>query len=189
MIDPHNSRPGALGATRLFDGSWQFVVWAPHRERVELHLLEGQPEFQLMEEDALGYHHVVARNIAPGSRYFYRLDGSQERPDPASRFQPEGVHGPSAIVDLRTGEWTDASWKGLPLEEMVSYELHAGTFTPEGTLSGLRSRGRAAAVVSSALLVVPAMARRVLVHPVLLGPRHPLPPGNPARRSSCVQSA
>jgi maltooligosyltrehalose trehalohydrolase len=137
MTEHHQSRPEALGATRLPDGSWQFVVWAPHCERVELHRLDDQPEFQLMKKDALGYHHVRVLNVAAGSRYFYRLDGSQERPDPASRFQTEGVHGPSAIVDLQSSKSGDASWKGLPLDEMVFYELHVGTFTPEGTLSGL----------------------------------------------------
>jgi len=137
MSDPHHSRPRGLGATRLPDGRWQFVVWAPYRERVELHLLDGQPEFQLMEKDSLGYHSVVVRNVAAGARYFYRLDGAQERPDPASRFQPEGVHGPSASVDLSEWEWTATSWKGLPLEEMVFYELHVGTFSPEGTLAAV----------------------------------------------------
>ena len=139
MNDPQDSRPGPLGATPLPDGSCQFVVWAPRRKRIELHLLDDRPEFQLMEKDTLGYHRVVARPIATGSRYFYRLDGGQERPDPASRFQPEGVHGPSATVDLRSSEWTDASWKGLPLEEMVFYELHVGTFTAEGTLAAVVS--------------------------------------------------
>ena len=104
MNDAHQARPGPLGATRLRDGSWQFVVWAPHRERVELHLLDGQPEFQIMEKDAIGYHRMIARNVAADSRYFYRLEGAVERPDPASRFQPDGVHGPSATVDLRSPE-------------------------------------------------------------------------------------
>src|SRR2546423_706690 len=140
MNDAHQARPGPLGATRLRDGSWQFVVWAPHRERVELHLLDGQPEFQIMEKDALGYYRVIARNVAADSRYFYRLEGAGERPDPASRFQPDGVHGPSATVDLRSPEWTDALWKGLPLEELVFYELHVGTFTPQGTLAAAISR-------------------------------------------------
>ncbi|MBP1726352.1 MAG: GlgB, partial [Deltaproteobacteria bacterium] len=72
----------------------------------------------------------------PGTRYFYRLDGESERPDPASRFQPEGVHGPSQVVDSRFS-WGDAGWFGLPLRDYIIYELHVGTFTGEGTFAAV----------------------------------------------------
>jgi maltooligosyltrehalose trehalohydrolase len=90
-----------------------------------------------MERDSLGYHRVVASDVRPGDTYFYRLDDSQARPDPASRYQPDGIHGPSEIVDLSAFRWTDAGWKGLPLEEHVFYELHVGTYTPGGTFQAL----------------------------------------------------
>jgi maltooligosyltrehalose trehalohydrolase len=90
-----------------------------------------------MQRNHLGYHHAVANEISPGAKYLYQLDGSHKRPDPASRFQPEGVHGPSQLIDLRNFAWTDSNWQGIPLENSVFYELHVGTFTPEGTFSAL----------------------------------------------------
>ncbi|HTS51018.1 MAG TPA: malto-oligosyltrehalose trehalohydrolase, partial [Bryobacteraceae bacterium] len=86
-------------------------------------------DFELMVEDA-----------APGHRYSLVLDGSQERPDPCSRSQPEGVHGPSEIVDPDSFAWSDANWKGIALEDYIFYELHVGTFTPQGTFDGVRSK-------------------------------------------------
>jgi maltooligosyltrehalose trehalohydrolase len=112
------------------------VVWAPQRKQVEVRLLGEESRFLKMERDALGYWRAVGE-AKPGTRYFYRLDGDGERPDPASRFQPEGVHGPSQIVDVRDFPWTDAKWKPPALEDTVLYELHAGTFTPEGTFAAV----------------------------------------------------
>ena len=116
MTDYQPIRPSALGATRLPGGGWQFVVWAPYRKRVELQL-QGPPLARsiLMERDTLGYHRAVVKQLPPGSRYLYRLDDSLDRPDPSSRFQPDGVHGPSDIVDLSDFEWTDTDWKGITL--------------------------------------------------------------------------
>ena len=90
-----------------------------------------------MERDARGYHHVTVDGVAPGTRYMYQLDGEKERPDPVSRSQPEGVHGPSAVTDPDAFPWHDAEWAGLPLERFVIYELHVGTFTPEGTFDAV----------------------------------------------------
>ena len=89
-----------------------------------------------LRRDERGYHEVVAESVDPGTRYFYRLDGESERPDPASRFQPEGVHGPSQVVDSRFS-WGDAGWFGLPLRDYIIYELHVGTFTGEGTFAAV----------------------------------------------------
>ena len=138
MTDYQPIRPSALGATRLPGGGWQFVVWAPYRKQVELQL-QGPPLARsiLMERDTLGYHRAVVKQLPPGSRYLYRLDDSLDRPDPSSRFQPDGVHGPSDIVDLSDFEWTDTDWKGITLEDTVFYELHVGTFTSEGTFAAL----------------------------------------------------
>ena len=138
MIDRQPTRPSVLGSTPLPGGRCQFVVWAPSRQRVDLQLRQqGRLRSLPMERDALGYYHVIAEEVAAGATYFYRLDDSHERPDPASRYQPQGVHGPSEVVDLSGFHWTDGDWKGLPLEEHVFYELHVGTYTPEGTFAAI----------------------------------------------------
>ena len=83
-----------------------------------------------------GYHQVVVDDCQPGSLYFYRLEDDKERPDPASHFQPQGVHGPSQVTEPQF-EWTDSGWFGLPLENFVVYELHVGTFTSAGTFDAI----------------------------------------------------
>jgi maltooligosyltrehalose trehalohydrolase len=83
-----------------------------------------------------GYHEAEVMDVEPGSLYFYRLAGEKERPDPASRSQPQGVHGPSEVADPRFA-WEDSGWTGLSLEEYTIYELHVGTFTPEGTFDAV----------------------------------------------------
>jgi maltooligosyltrehalose trehalohydrolase len=85
-----------------------------------------------MERKQLGYHTAIVDHIKPGSKYKYRLSKDQEFPDPVSRHQPDGVHGPSEVID-RDFEWHDEKWFGLPIENYIIYELHVGTFTPEGT--------------------------------------------------------
>ena len=137
MTDYEQIRPGSLGVTPLPGGEWQSVVWAPRCQQVDLHLLDDRRVLIPMERDALGYHRVVADKIRPATRYLYRLNNLLEYPDPASRLQPEGVHGSSQVVDLRPFEWTDSDWKGIPLEDTVFYELHVGTFTEEGTFAAL----------------------------------------------------
>ena len=93
-----------------------------------------------MQRDAGGYWSATVDQTPAGTRYRYRLDGKAERPDPASFSQPEGVHGPSAVVDHRAFAWEDQAWAGLPLERYVLYELHVGTFTPEGTFDAVIPR-------------------------------------------------
>jgi maltooligosyltrehalose trehalohydrolase len=83
-----------------------------------------------------GYYEVEVDGLAPGQRYFYRLDNGPDRPDPASRWQPDGVHGPSALVDPAFG-WSDERWTGIDPADMVLYELHVGTFTAEGTFDAV----------------------------------------------------
>jgi maltooligosyltrehalose trehalohydrolase len=126
----------SLGARVLEDGRCEFRVWAPNRARVDLHIVApNDRRIQLTRKDD-GYHELIVDDVREGTRYFYVLDGSTERPDPASRHQPEGVHGPSEVVGADF-DWNDAGWKGIPLEEYVVYELHAGTFTPEGTFDAI----------------------------------------------------
>jgi maltooligosyltrehalose trehalohydrolase len=124
----------SLGAN--WDGHGvRFEVWAPDARRVEVVLEspEAQRAVLEMQRDASGYFAAVAPNAAPGARYRYRVDGAGPYPDPASRFQPLGVHGPSEVVDPFSFRWSDSAWQGLALTETVLYELHVGTFTPEGT--------------------------------------------------------
>jgi len=130
---------GRLGATYLGNGRCQFVVWAPVVSEVEVHIVSPRELTVPMDKDGQGYHQAVADGIEPGSQYFYRLDGRKERPDPVSYFQPQGVHGPSQVVDSNF-TWEDQGWSGLPLEEYIVYELHVGTFIPEGTFGAIITR-------------------------------------------------
>jgi maltooligosyltrehalose trehalohydrolase len=137
----------SLGAACLGDNRCRFRVWAPSAARVEVHLLEPQQRFIPLEKDDRGYYGTVADGVAPGSLYLYRLDDKIERPDPTSRSQPQGVHGPSQIVDPGF-TWEDEGWPGPPLQKYIIYELHVGVFTPEGTfdavipyLDGLKELG------------------------------------------------
>jgi maltooligosyltrehalose trehalohydrolase len=92
-----------------------------------------------MRKDARGHFETVAEDVLPGSLYKIRLGDLPERPDPASRFQPRGSQGPSQVVDL-SFPWTDPGWTGLPLDRYAFYELHVGTFTPEGTFKAVIPR-------------------------------------------------
>ncbi len=126
----------ALGARYLGNSRTEFLVWAPRAAQVEVRLLAPGERLVALRGEEHGYYHAVVEDVEPGRRYFYRLDGGKERPDPASRFQPEGVHGPSEIVDPAFG-WQDAAWRGIPLERYIHYEIHVGTFTPEGTFEAI----------------------------------------------------
>jgi maltooligosyltrehalose trehalohydrolase len=125
-----------LGATYLGDGRCQFLVWAPLASRVEVHLVSPEERIFPLARDAQGYHGATSEGVAPGYRYLYHLDAERERPDPASRFQPQGVYGPSQVVDP-SFPWGDRGWSGLPLEEYIIYELHVGTFSGEGTFEAV----------------------------------------------------
>jgi maltooligosyltrehalose trehalohydrolase len=108
---------------------------------VDLVLIDGPSRRALpMEAAPRGQFFLTRTGIAEGQRYAYRLDGGRERPDPASLWQPEGVHAPSALRHVDDFAWTDQAWKGLPLDELVFYELHVGTFTPEGTFDAIIPR-------------------------------------------------
>ncbi|HLU09030.1 MAG TPA: hypothetical protein VK003_05130, partial [Oceanobacillus sp.] len=128
----HHWQP-TLGAVLHDDGTCHFRVWTPFARQVELHLLGDR--YISMERDEWGYHKVSLSDVASGQRYCYRLDGNDECADPASYRQPEGVFGPSEVVD-RQFEWHDENWRGVPLQEYIIYELHIGTFSAEGTFTG-----------------------------------------------------
>jgi maltooligosyltrehalose trehalohydrolase len=124
--------PLPQGAVLLDGGRCRFSVWAPHHEQVELHLLEPQEQRVALTPGPRGLHQAVVEEVQPGSLYLYRLGDGTERPDPASRLQPRGVHGPSAVVDP-AHPWSDGGFRIPPLSALVLYEIHVGTFTPEGT--------------------------------------------------------
>lgn len=126
-----------LGATSLPDGRCQFLVWAPHAKEVAVHLLAPRERTVPLARSGRGYHYALVKEVEPGSLYFYQLDGEKERPDPASRYQPQGVHGPSQVIDIKAFSWSDNGWRGLAAEDMILYELHVGTFTPEGTFAAV----------------------------------------------------
>jgi maltooligosyltrehalose trehalohydrolase len=128
----------AIGATLHSDRRCTFSVWAPLKNNVELVLPEHGGKTVSMTQEINGYWGTVLEDVTPLTRYFFRID-KNELPDPASRYQPDGVHGPSAVVD-QGFSWSDENWKGLPLKEMIIYELHVGTFTPEGTFDGVIGR-------------------------------------------------
>jgi len=125
-----------LGGVYLGDLRCRFRVWAPFARKVEVHIVSPEDRLVELEPRPLGYFQAVVDGLRPGTRYFYRLDGKVERPDPASEFQPEGVHGPSEIVD-HLFPWRDEGWKGVNLEDLVIYELHVGTFSTAGTFDGV----------------------------------------------------
>jgi len=126
---------GRLGATYLGESGTEFCVWAPLIPLVEVHELSPRDRVVPLSADH-GYHHGVSKAVRPGDRYVYRLDGGRERPDPASGFQPEGVHGPSQIIEPRFS-WEDIGWGGVLLSDFILYELHVGAFTAEGTFPAI----------------------------------------------------
>lgn len=122
-------------------GGVRFRVWTPSADRVEVVVedQEAKRAWPLVREEG-GYFGGLVEGIGPGARYRYRLDGGDSFPDPASRFQPEGVHGPSEVVDPHAFQWTDQDWQGMRLEEMVIYEMHIGAFTSAGTFDAAIDR-------------------------------------------------
>jgi maltooligosyltrehalose trehalohydrolase len=135
-----------IGANYLGDGKCEFVVWAPFLEKIELKVIlpvetrHAVSPLLPMEKEKSGYWRIIVNNVSPETLYLYRLEGKKERPDPVSHFQPNGVHEPSQVVDHASFEWQDENWNGIPLSELVMYELHVGTFTQEGTFDTIIPR-------------------------------------------------
>lgn len=126
------SKTVKLGATLAGD-SCDFRVWAPAAKTITLRLLkeDGMNDWPMQYAD--DGHFELQAFARPGDKYFYIVDQNKPVPDPVSRLLPESVHGPTEIVDTEKFSWTDKTWRGLPLREYIIYELHIGTFTPEGT--------------------------------------------------------
>ncbi len=129
-----------IGSNYLGNGRCEFTVWAPAHDEVAVQIVSPQNFVIPLQKDEWGYWKTTAENIEPGTLYFYKIAGETDRPDPASHSQPKDVHGPSEVIDHSTMNWTDTNWSGVPLEDMIIYELHVGTFTPEGTFKAMIPR-------------------------------------------------
>ncbi len=129
-----------LGATPIAGGT-RFRTVAPERGELTLVLHDGAAAGDyVMPQDGDGVCDRVVEGAAAGNRYSYRIGGGGARPDPASRYQPEGVHGPSEVIDAASFEWSDHGWGGRTAGDLIVYELHVGTFSPEGTFAGAAAR-------------------------------------------------
>lgn len=129
----------ALGAHYLGGHQCAFTLWAPLLKQAAVHLVAPEDRLVTMSRDEQGYWRATVSGVEPGACYFYRWDGETDRPDPVSFCQPQGVHGPSQVVD-QAFAWTDAQWRSPALEQWVMYELHVGAFTPEGTFDAIIPR-------------------------------------------------
>lgn len=149
----HHEMP--FGARLQDGGGALFRLWAPAARQVELALETGAgPELHAARSEAKGWWECRVPQAAAGTLYRWRIDGGLLVPDPASRYNPEGPHGPSCLVDPGQFEW-DADWRGRPWHETVLYELHVGTFTPEGTYAA--AAGRLQALVDIGVTAVELM--------------------------------
>jgi maltooligosyltrehalose trehalohydrolase len=148
-----------FGAAVLDGGGVRFRLWAPDQAMVELALFApAAPARSAMLPAAGGWHERVVPSAGPGTRYAFVI-GSMQVPDPASRFNPDGVHGRSVVVDPLAYAWRDDAWRGRPWHEAVIYELHVGTFTPEGTYAAASARlPELAALGVTALELMPVAA-------------------------------
>jgi maltooligosyltrehalose trehalohydrolase len=129
-----------MSGTYYFEpGRCRFRVWAPFAQAVSAAVVSDGRRTVPLEPAGEGCWQATS-DAEPGQRYVFRLDDRIERPDPESNFQPEGVHGPSEIVDHASFRWTDADWKGIAHDKLIFYELHVGTFTPQGTFEAAIER-------------------------------------------------
>jgi maltooligosyltrehalose trehalohydrolase len=149
-----------IGAEPQRDGGVHFRVWAPASASVSVELdMPGEsPAAHPLAAAAHGYFEGVVPDIGAGTRYRYRLDDGHAYPDPASRFQPDGPHGPSEVVDPSTFTWTDIVWPGLSTSGLVVYELHIGTFTAAGTWEAARHQLPALATLGVTVIEVMPIA-------------------------------
>lgn len=124
-----------IGAEYLGNDKTHFTIWAPFKDKLEVIIKDG-PVINL-PKSSNGYWVGEIKETPPGTLYKFRINGNEDFPDPASRSQPEGVHSWSQIIDHDSFLWEDSTWKGMDLSQMIIYELHIGTFTPEGTFEAI----------------------------------------------------
>jgi maltooligosyltrehalose trehalohydrolase len=126
-----------IGANYLGNNQCEFTVWAPTLKQVAVQLVSPDKHLIPMQKSAAGYWQTTATDIPPGTLYTYQLEAKSDWPDPASKYQPQGVHSPSQVIDENAFIWTDTDWQGVPLAETIIYELHVGTFTQPGTFEAI----------------------------------------------------
>jgi len=140
-----------LGAQPVSCNQTHFRVWAPAARAVQVELkTQPIPRMEALQQNDNGYFSRLLDDVPPGTCYCYHLDQhpSEPRtdgpmnglPDPASRYQPQGIHGVSQVIDPWAFAWTDQDWRGVPLSDLIFYELHTGTFTESGTLAAAIER-------------------------------------------------
>lgn len=129
-----------FGAEVLPDGSVRFRLWAPSAKQVAVCLENAKRDTYPLLPLENGWFERITPEASAGDLYRFQIDGKTEVPDPASRFQPQDVHGPSEVIDPVAFRWKDEDWRGRPWEEAVIYELHVGTFTSEGTFRGVEQK-------------------------------------------------
>ena len=129
-----------VGAIYLGNNHCQFTVWTPLSQKVAVKIVAPEPRLIPMQPSQRGYWQITASDIPPETLYLYQLENNLTRPDPASYFQPQGVHAPSQVIDRGIFNWQDVDWSGIPLEKLIIYELHVGTFTSEGTFTAIIPR-------------------------------------------------
>ena len=161
MSSEHRSEPPSwrrlpIGAEVAPSGGVHFRVWAPKRREVAITLGPRRPA--PLEPEGNGYFSGIVANAAAGTRYRLQLDGGESFPDPASRFQPDGPHGPSQVVDPSLFEWTDRTWTGVSVRRRVVYEMHVGTFSASGDWTGATQQLPALADLGVTLLEIMPIA-------------------------------
>jgi len=122
-----------FGAEILDDAAVRFRLWAPRAQSLAVELPSKSLPMSALDD---GWFECITREAGPGTRYQFTVDRRDKVPDPASRYQPSGVHGPSEVIHPEAFEWRQNNWHGRPWEETILYELHLGSFSPEGTFAG-----------------------------------------------------
>jgi maltooligosyltrehalose trehalohydrolase len=135
---PHRHHALPFGSEVQPDGRTRFRVWAPDAKSVTVVVERSNMRVRLQQSSG-GWYEAIS-DVPAGSLYRYRIDDDIDVPDPAARFAPQGLNGPSEIIDPRTFDWSDTQWRGRPWHRAVVYELHVGTFTPEGTFAAIMPR-------------------------------------------------
>lgn len=146
MSDRSTEKKWALrfGASVRSGDSVEFRVWAPNLTQLAVRVMGEKvgehPRTVPMKQSSDSEFVATVSQVSEGADYIYVIDGERERPDPVSRWQPGGVHGPSRVVDPASFRWSDQGWSGIPLKDFIIYELHVGTFTRDGTFAGVIAR-------------------------------------------------
>ncbi|WP_299285003.1 malto-oligosyltrehalose trehalohydrolase [uncultured Mucilaginibacter sp.] len=139
MLTDLNLKKRSIGVNFNAEGEAEVKLWAPKAKSAELLLTSNNKKY-LLKEASYGYWLLTTSDLKPNDPYQFVLDGEKELPDPASLAQPESVHGASQAIDLSAFDWDDQNWQNYPLAGYLLYELHTGTFTPQGTFAGIEEK-------------------------------------------------